>query len=386
MNRRNIVMPNYEESILNLINSILKHYNVKTKYNGLKILDEKLVHNYKNIVLIVLDGMGEHILKKISTNGFFMDNHLRKITSVCPSTTTAAMTTYYSGKPPVETGWIAMSQYFKEQGRNVELLRDRYSYTFEKVNKERFDIYNLVKYKSIYDQIEEANNDINAYEILPESCGPRSKRNVKANSTKQLCDCVEEICNNTNKNFILAYNDNPDVLLHKTGTNSKEVKDFILEAEQNIKDMCNHLKGTDTLIIISADHGHQDINKTYNIFDLKEIQECMTMQASLEPRAITFWIKEDKKEEFEKLFHKKFEDEYILFSKKEFLEKRLLGEGKQHPKIDDFIGDYIAIAIGDTAIKLDSYIAKEPPDKKANHCGFTEEEMEVPLILKDCRE
>lgn len=378
-------MPNYEKSILNLINSILKHYHVKTKYNGLKTLDEKLIHSYKNIVLVVLDGMGEHILKKISPNGFFMENHLEKITSVCPSTTTAAMTTYYSGKPPIETGWIAMSQYFKEQGRNVELLRDRYAYTFEKINKERINIYDLVKYKNIYDQIEEASEDINAYEILPESCDPRSKKNKKANNTKQLCDCIESICKDTNKNFILAYNDNPDVLLHRTGTNSKEVKDFIIEAEQNIKNMCHNLEGTDTLIIISADHGHQDINKTYNIFDLKEMQECMTMQASLEPRAITFWIKEDKKEIFQDLFYKKFKEEYLLFTKKEFLEKKLLGEGKQHPKIDDFIGDYIAIAIGTTAIKLDSYIAKEPPDKKANHCGFTEEEMEVPLIVKDCR-
>mgnify|MGYP004701693685 CR=1 FL=1 len=90
----------------------------------LKEIDEKLTHDYKNVVLIILDGMGEHIFNKITPNGFFMKNHIDKITSVCPSTTTAAMTTYYSGKPPIETGWIAMSQYFKEQERNVESLKD----------------------------------------------------------------------------------------------------------------------------------------------------------------------------------------------------------------------------------------------------------------------
>lgn len=42
-----IVLPDYENSILNLINSILKYYNVTTKYNGLSILDQKLEKNIK---------------------------------------------------------------------------------------------------------------------------------------------------------------------------------------------------------------------------------------------------------------------------------------------------------------------------------------------------
>lgn len=109
-----IVYPNYEHSILNLINSILRYYKVETPYAGLPELDEELKKDYQNVVLVILDGMGEHILQHASSNGFFQSNKKAVITSVCPSTTTAAMTTYYSGKPPCVTGWIAMSQYFKE--------------------------------------------------------------------------------------------------------------------------------------------------------------------------------------------------------------------------------------------------------------------------------
>ena len=103
MKKNKIVFPNYQNSILNLINSILHYYHVETKYNGIDILDQKLEKKYKNIVLIILDGMGENILNTISPNGFFKKHQERKITSVYPSTTTAAMTTYYSGKPPIET-------------------------------------------------------------------------------------------------------------------------------------------------------------------------------------------------------------------------------------------------------------------------------------------
>ena len=106
--------PDYDNSILNLISSILKYYQVETKYSSLNKLDNFLVNRYDNIVLIVLDGMGNNVINENIPNGFFSNNRIDIITSVYPCTTTAAMTTYYSGKPPIETGWIAWSQYFKE--------------------------------------------------------------------------------------------------------------------------------------------------------------------------------------------------------------------------------------------------------------------------------
>lgn len=103
MKKDNIVLPDYENSILNLINSILHYYHLETKYKGIDVLDKRLERKYKNIVLIILDGMGENILNTFSPNGFFKKHEEKKITSIYPSTTTAAMTTYYSGKPPIET-------------------------------------------------------------------------------------------------------------------------------------------------------------------------------------------------------------------------------------------------------------------------------------------
>lgn len=385
MKENAIIFPNYEHSILNLINTILKYYNVETKYVTLPKLEEVLNKNYKNIVLIILDGMGEHILKANSPDKFFVSNEIDKITSVCPSTTTAALTTYYSGKPPIETGWIAMSQYFKEYGRAIEMLRKTDSYTGEKINTSKMDVFDLIKYIPIYEKIENSQPEVKAYEIKPSFCEARSRRNINADNIDLLCDSIKSICNNNEKNFILAYSDKPDTLLHKYGCKAAEVKEFIEETEKKIERMCNELKGSDTLVIISADHGHKDIKKVYNILDLKEIQECLIMPASLESRAVTFWVKEDKKEKFEKFFEDNMRDKFILYTKEEFLEKKLLGYGNKHPKIDDFIGNYIAIAISDAIIKLETNISKEKANKKSTHCGFTPDEMEVPLIIIDCK-
>lgn len=378
---KNIILPNYEHCILNLITSILKNYNVETKHKSLESMDNILNNKYKNVVFIILDGMGEHILEKVSPTGYFRKKEIDCITSVYPSTTTAALTAYYSGKPPYETGWIAWSQYFKEYGRDIDMLSHRESYTSRDLKNARINVFDTtVKYKSVFEQIEEALPNIKAYEITPSYSDKRAKRSIRADSIDEIIMNIETLCKNPDEKFILAYCDNPDGLLHKFGTDSEEVKEFIENIERKIEDMCKNLT-EDTVVIISADHGHKDINKAYSILDYPEIQKCLILPPSLESRVVTFWVKEDMKEEFVKNFNKNFENDFWLMTKEEFLEKNMLGFGKKHPKIDDFIGNYIALSISDSIIKLENYLTEGKKLKKSTHCGLTKEEMEVPVII-----
>ena len=378
---KSIILPNYEHCILNLITSILKNYNVETKHKSLESMDNILNNKYKNVVFIILDGMGEHILEKVSPTGYFRKKEIDCITSVYPSTTTAALTAYYSGKPPYETGWIAWSQYFKEYGRDIDMLSHRESYTSRDLKNARINVFDtIVKYKSVFEQIEEALPNIKAYEITPSYSDKRAKRSIRADSIDEIIMNIETLCKNPDEKFILAYCDNPDGLLHKFGTDSEEVKEFIENTERKIEDMCKNLT-EDTVVIISADHGHKDINKAYSILDYPEIQKCLISLPSLESRVVTFWVKEDMKEEFVKNFNKNFENDFWLMTKEEFLEKNMLGFGKKHPKIDDFIGNYIALSISDSIIKLENYLTEGKKLKKSTHCGLTKEEMEVPVII-----
>lgn len=376
----NIVLPNYENCILNTITSILKYYNVETKHKSLKELDSILKKKYRNIVFIVLDGMGEHILTPTSPNGFLKRNEIKKVTSVYPSTTTAALTTYYSGKPPYETGWIAWSQYFKEYGRAIDMLSHIESYKHDSIKDAQMDVFKeIVNYKTIFEQIEEASN-INAYEIMPSYSDRRSKRTIKADSIDEIIDNILMLSENPNEKFIMAYSDKPDGLLHKYGTDSFEAKEFIIEAENKIEQMCQKLSD-DTIVIISADHGHKNIQEYHSILDYEDLQECFLMPPALESRCLTFWIKNNMKAEFEKRFNEKFDEKFWLMTKEEFLSKNLLGFGEKHKKIDEFIGDYIALSIGDSMINLETYLAPGKPLKKSTHCGLTKEEMEVPVIV-----
>ena len=383
MEYKNIVLPNYDHCILGTITSILKYYNVNTKHKSSEKIDKILKERkYKNVIFLILDGLGEHILNRISLDGFLNKNKIDCVTSVYPSTTTAALTTYYSGKPPYETGWIAWSQYFKEYGRALDMFSHNESYLREPLKKPLIDVYKtIINYETIFDKIEKASPDVKVYEIEPEYAERRAKRSLKANNIDELIMNIKDLCTMPDKKFILAYSDNPDGLLHKFGTTSEEIKLFIKEVEKKIEEMVQDFD-EDTILIVSADHGHKDIEKSYSLNNYPEIRECLIMPESLESRALTFWVKEEMKEIFVQRFNKIFKNEFWLMTKEEFLNKyHFLGYGNKHYKIDDFIGNYMALSVAGSMIRIETFLAEGKPVKKSTHCGLTKEEMEVPVIV-----
>ena len=369
--------PDYDNSILNIITSVLNYYGIDNGHNSLAVLDKKMKKKYKNVVLLVLDGMGEQILNNLSKNGYFKNNQLTTVTSVYPSTTTAAMTTYYSGKTPLETGWIAWSQYFKEYGRCLNMLPRVESYTEKKLDKVSKDVFeSVVNYKTVYEMIEEVG--VQAFEICPSYVERKSKRTLVANSIEEMCEGIKTLCSTTDRKFILSYFDNPDGLLHKYGASSNEAKEFIKDTELKIEKMVSELKNT--LVIVSADHGHKDIGKVYSVLDYPELRDCLIMPEFFESRFIGFWVKEERKEEFEKIFKTSIKD-FILLRKEEVLNLGLLGIGVPHKKVDDFLGNYVAVAIGDSIFRLQNDYFEGKRVKASTHCGLTRDEMDVPVIV-----
>lgn len=381
-----VMLPNYKKSILNVISSILKKYNVNTEYSELLEIKDIISKDYDNIVLVVLDGMGTNILDNNSPEGIFNRNKKCNITSVFPTTTTAGMTSYYSGKAPIETAWIGWTQYFKEYGKYIDVLSEIDDSNGQKIKVKGLSISDIIGYKNIYEQICEKNPELAVCEIVPSYCNKKTEITINADNIEELCAGVLKFCTKkkNEKKFIFAYSDNPDKIIHKKGCYSDETKKFITNTESQFKKLINNLKGTNTLMLISADHGHNDIKDKVSILELSRIEECLIMPPFLESRMISFFVKEEKKKIFEEEFNKRFKEKYILYNKKDFLNSKLMGNGKPHRKIDDFIGNYIAIAISDLVIVLENYFDREIKgkyEKKSTHSGLTRNEMEVPLII-----
>ena len=86
--KKTLVFPDYKNCIANLPNSVLKKFGVDTVGDTLPLLDKYLEKDYKNIVVILLDGMGKAILEHhLKENGPFRSHLAGIYTSVFLSTT-----------------------------------------------------------------------------------------------------------------------------------------------------------------------------------------------------------------------------------------------------------------------------------------------------------
>lgn len=361
----NIMYPNYENSLVNLTCSVLKYYGIDTKHNSIKSVDELLSKDYKNVVLLLLDGLGTDILEKdLPEDSFLRRHYTESISSVFPPTTVAATTSLLTGLTPCEHSRLGWTLYFKEIDEHVNV------FTNTNYEEENVADYSVVDKYLPCDNIARkiVEKGIKAYALTP-----YTEFNTK--DIDEVAEKIQEICNTDDKKFIYAYTENPDKTLHKKGTYSEEVKDVIKHQNDVIEEMCSNLK--DTLLIVLADHGHININGV-SITDYPNIYECLERLPAIEPRALAFYVKEDMKEKFELEFNSTFGDKFKLMNKQEVIDSKIFGTGIEHEKFSDYIGDYIAVATDDLAI----FINQEKAMRfKSTHAGLTKQEMEVPLIV-----
>ena len=390
----NIVYPDYKNSIVNLVSSILEIYDVKTNHPPLKQLDTEVLKKQKNIMFFVLDGFGVNLLNKFASSTKFLNkNYLSPITSVFPSTTSAAITSLISGKTPWEHGAVGWTLYFKEFAKNIDYLPNWDSITNKTQDSKKYNIIDYIGADNIFNKITDTNHDVKQFYFTHKelSQSPNVIRNsgsakiIPYSNNNELFRSLNTLISKSDseKKLIFIYSSSPDKLEHQYGVYTQEVETFIKGIDSALETLCSQLTGTDTTILITADHGLIDINKYYYTNEDDELFDSMIMPTFPEPRFISFFVKKHKMKQFEEAF-KKYEDKFLLFERAEFLKHNLLGNGKMHPKIDDFIGDYLAIGISDSAMK--SIYMQNGKWKKeffAHHAGLTEDEMLVPLIKID---
>ena len=75
MQKNQIIFPDYNNSILNFSCSILNHFGAKVHHNTLPYVDSILKKNFKNVVVILLDGLGINILEKHLKPNDFLRKH-----------------------------------------------------------------------------------------------------------------------------------------------------------------------------------------------------------------------------------------------------------------------------------------------------------------------
>lgn len=379
--------PDYNNCIISIPNSIMRYYGAKTIHPGVDLLDSALAGGYKNVLFMIYDGMGTAMMAdNLPEDSFLRQNTKTELSSVFPPTTVAACTSYYSGLSPFEHGWLGWALYFSEYDKQIEVFTDR-EY-FSRLPSGGVNIANtLMPYKSIYSKIDMATSgEVETYSLYPVSFArPADPETVIGyEDFKDMLGKTAELCSGEGRKFILAYNSQPDGMAHKLGCRSAEVKSLLGEMDAKTKTFCKTLK--DTLVIISADHGHIDVYKDVFLNEIPEIDECLLRPPSIEPRAASIFVKPGMEDRFAELFDKHLGDDFLLFSKQRVLDMSLFGPGEGNLRFTGFMGDFLAAATGNTLLRYNLPDGPEPVNFLSHHAGLTSAEMYVPLILIKCDE
>lgn len=359
-----ISYPDYDNCIANLACSVMKYFGATPPNATLPLADRLLSEKrYKNVVVLLLDGMGNNIIEaNLAPDGFFRRNLAGTYSSVFPPTTTSATTSIDSGLYPMQTAWLGWTGYFKELDKNVVYFLNTDFGTDEPItdiNAAR----TYLPYKDICSVISETGAGAHFVapfrEPFPEDFGA-------------LCREIKRLCDLSGEKYIYAYWDQPDNVMHRKGCFGEPAKSMVRGLENAVGELADEL--CDTLLLVTADHGHIDSPRV-PITDYSDIMECLVRMPSIEPRCLNLFVKDGMEEKLKAAFTEHFDGKFMLMPKAEVMERQLFGRGTPHPRFDEMVGDYLAIAVGDISI-----YNKKSKNFVANHAGLTEDEMIIPLI------
>lgn len=388
--REDIIYPDYKNSIVNITASILHLFGVEHQHSGIPELSGDYLKKFDNIIFLVVDGMGSEVLKAhLDNKSLFRKNQVKTMTSVFPPTTAAAISSYLSGVTPYEHGIIGWTLYFKEYFKLVDFLPLWDSTTSERLPEFFDEVHEKMHFDSIFKKIKETAPTVEQHYVAPDYLADSSYTKMAAGTAEifsydnlpNAFSYVAEAAkaNNAQKLFY-CYTSEPDSSIHKLGVKHPKVTNLIKAVQSDVQRLKDNLKGTKSLIIVTADHGLIDVKEVTNMQNEKQLWDSIIIPTFPEPRFLSCFVKPQAVEQFKAYFADK-KEKFLVFTKEEFLEKELLGCGLPHKKLDDFLGNYIVVAIDDSAITTNYPQANRETQFKAMHAGLNRMEMLIPLIL-----
>lgn len=358
--------PDYQNSILALAASLQAYFLPEEPHHEtLPVLDEALERRPRNVVFLVFDGMGSSILEKHLPESDLLRRSTRtSVCSVFPPTTVAATTTLESALSPAEHSWLGWTEYFEEAGGNVVTFFNTRDDDGSPLPVRMTEKY--TPYVSLLDRIAKRGEAKTAF---ISSIAPDKTRTVGS-----LCRRCRRACLEEGPHFIYGYWTDPDRSLHAFGTRARWIRWLLGSISRKVG---RYLSGLDdTLVVITADHSLID-SDWLCWDDTPELKNMLVRPPSLEPRALSLFVKPEYREAFPAAFAAAYGKYYTLMTGEGFLRSGLLGPGEPHPYLKNLIGDHVALATGSVTLAWSGSKMKF----KGVHAGLTEEESMVPVIL-----
>jgi hypothetical protein len=387
------VMPAYGgRSVINLMHSLLAHYGI-VDGTPLAFHDEFIaaLRGRRKIQFLLLDGLGwtnlEEAYGRPVIDELIGAATRWPITTVFPSTTAAALSSYLSALPPAQHGIIGFSMYFPEYHRPFNMLNLR------SLQEDRTELTALgfvpeeyIGHPTVLKRLRDAGvlaggfvKDIFAFNGLSRltyhDCAPYpflAPGDLMSMTLDQLRVSLPV--------FQFVYWSHLDSIAHTYGPRSEAYHDELqMLATVILRQLLPRMDG-DSALIICADHGHLDgdDDQAINLTEMHELIQLFRAAPAGEGMALQLFLQPGAEARAQALLSNI--EGLTVLTREEFLHLHLLGDPPYHPGLPERIGDLILLPHGSRRF-LYQYQRRPHTAMMGRHGGLTPEQMVVPLLV-----
>jgi hypothetical protein len=397
------IYPSYDGgSILNTPASICRLFDVPGL--GADSLEPELLdtlgNEYDRVILVLMDALALHRLQrwmvdgtapvweKLRTEGLFA-----ALSSITPSTTSAALTSYWTGKSPTEHGITGYEMWMKEYGVVANTITHS-PITFQNevgsLKRAGFSPENFMPLPTLGPHLKEHGVQTYAFQHRSIAGSGLSQMLLKGtvinafNSAADLWINLRELLEDkpANKLYAWVYWSGVDHFGHIYGPDdertSAEFSNFSNAMEKQFLAYLNPAARRRTLLILTADHGQiaTQPNPDYDLRNHPDLSRCLHINPTGEHRLPYLYVRPGQMEVVREYVERAWPGQFTVLETRYVVQTGLFGPGEPHPRLLDRLGDQILIS------HEDAYLWWS--DKKdhlfGRHGGLHEEEMLVPFL------
>ena len=379
-------LPDYAgNSIVNLMQSIATACgSTQRRYHQLQALPAAKLGEARHIVLLVIDGLGQRTLERHPASPNLQRHAIGTMTSVFPSTTASAITTFMTGLAPAQHGLTGWHMHMDEIDQTLAILPLTPRCAPAKFLPEELPS-RLFDHQSLFQQL-----DRDCWVIAPldivgspfNAWHSRGARSLAYNTIPEMFAQLSTLLREAETpRYIYAYYPYLDSHSHSFGCESKQALLNLAALDTLFGNLLLDAKGSDTWLIATADHGFIDSppERVISLDQHPQLAALLTRPLCGERRATYCYVSTDRRPAFESYVRQHLDHCVDLHRSSDLIDAGWFGPPPYHPHLASRIGDYTLVMKDDWTIK-DKLPGERHYPMLGVHGGISDAEMTVPLI------
>lgn len=320
------------------------------------------------------------------------------LTSISPSTTCAALTSLWTGRPPAWHGISGYEMWLKEYGVVANMIEHRpmaFDSPAGSLSQAGFDPLNFLPEKNgeaqtlgthlarqgvqthVFQHYSIAHSGLSRMFMHDAIIHPISTAANLWVNVRQLVESESKA-----KQYIWVYWGDVDGLSHFYGPDDErpaaEFTSFSADFERYFFEALSAAARAGTYIILGADHGqiHTRKDPHYDLSNHRSLIRRLHIMPTGENRLAYLYPRPGQSEAVREYIERTWPNQFSVVESEYALHKGLLGSGKHHADLRDRCGDLMLAARGDAYLW---WGARENP-LIGRHGGLSADEMLVPLL------